>query len=148
MLPLLSSDQIQVLETYVGDDKTLQCEYASFLDWLCSMQEDSVADMVSDLGLEVKDPSKLQHKTLIKMAEKAVKKYELNPDDFPAVFDAKNISSLCYLIRQKVKEERNSASNQTHCEKWTNLIETAVIVLYNSSLFKFLIFYLDRSRFV
>lgn len=123
MLPLLASDQIQVLETYVGEDKTLQMEYAQFLDWLCGMKEDTVEDMVGNLGLAIKDPSKLQHKTIIKMAEKVVKKYELNPDDYPGVFDAKNISSLMYLVRMKCKEERNSALDPTTQEKWNNLIE-------------------------
>jgi hypothetical protein len=78
MLPLISSDQIQVLETY-GDDKNLQFEYAAFLDSLCAMKEDTVAEMVSNLGLSVKDPLKLVHKTITKMAEKVVKKYKLNP---------------------------------------------------------------------
>ena len=90
------------------------------------MKEDTVSEMVSNLGLTVKDPSKLVHKTITKMAEEVVKRYELNPDDFPDVFDAKNIAALCYLIRQKCKEERNSSSTQSYCEKWNNLIETAV----------------------
>ena len=80
------------------------------------MKEDTVSEMVSNLGLTVKDPSKLVHKTITKMAEKVVKRYELNPDDFPDVFDAKNIAALCYLIRQKCKEERNSSSTQSYCE--------------------------------
>ena len=125
MLPLLATDQIQVLETYVGEDKKLQFDYAGFLDSLCAMKEDTVAEMVSQCGLSVKDPSKLLHKTITKMAEKVVKKYELNPDDFPAVFEAKNIGALCYLVRQKCKEERNS-SNESHCDKWNDLIEAAV----------------------
>ena len=117
--------QLQVLETYIGDDKLLQADYAEFLDSLCAMKEDTVAEMVSNQGFNVKDQSKLQHKTLIKMAEKVVKRYELDPDDYPNVFDAKNIAGLCYLVRQKCKEERNS-KNASYCQKWDNLIETAV----------------------
>ena len=45
MFPLLASDQIQVLETYIGNDKKLQYEYAAFLDSLCALKEDTVAQM-------------------------------------------------------------------------------------------------------
>ena len=82
MLPLLASDQIQVLESYVGDDRRLQEEYAQFLNSLCALEEDTVEEMVCGLGMMIKDPSKLRHKTLIKMAEKVVKKYELNPGNY------------------------------------------------------------------
>ena len=110
LLPLIACDQIQVLETYIGDDKKLQHEYALFLETLCALKEDTVAQMVSESGLNVKDPSKLQHKTITKMAEKVVKKYGLNPDDYPDVFDRKNIAGLYYLIRMKCKEERDGTS--------------------------------------
>ena len=42
------------------------------------------------------------------MAEKVVKRYELNPDDYPSVFDGKNIVGLCYLVKMKCKEERKT----------------------------------------
>lgn len=93
MLPLLACDQIQVLETYIGD-RELQEDYTAFLDSLCALKEDTVIERVRNQGLSVKDPSKLQHKTFINMAEKVVKRYELNPDDYPDVFDAKNVARL------------------------------------------------------
>ena len=46
MLPLLACDQIQVLETYIGDDKELQEDYAAFLDSLCAVKEETVFEMV------------------------------------------------------------------------------------------------------
>ena len=46
MLPLLACDQIQVLETYIGDEKELQEDYAAFLDSLCAVKEDTVIGMV------------------------------------------------------------------------------------------------------
>lgn len=46
MLPLLACDQIQLLETYVGDDTYLQKEYASFLSNLCASEEDTVVETV------------------------------------------------------------------------------------------------------
>ena len=108
MLLLLSCDQIEVLETYISVDKELREDYAAFLDSLCALKEDTVVEMVRNEWLSVKDPSKLQHKTLIKMAEKVVKRYELNPDDYPSVFDGKNIVGLCYLVKMKCKEERKT----------------------------------------
>ena len=35
----------------------------------------------SSKGLQVKDASKMQRKTVIKIAEKAVKRYDLNPGE-------------------------------------------------------------------
>ena len=46
MLPLLACDQIQVLETYIGDDKELQEDYAAFLDSICAVKEETVTEMV------------------------------------------------------------------------------------------------------
>ena len=46
MLLLLACDQIQVLETYIGDDKELREGYAAFLDSLCALKEDTVVEMV------------------------------------------------------------------------------------------------------
>jgi hypothetical protein len=89
------------------------------------MKEDTVEQMFSDCGFNVKDPSKLQHKTITKIAEKVVKAYGLNPDDYPDVFNRKNIAGLYYLIRMKCKEERD-ATCQSYCEKWDNLIEAAI----------------------
>lgn len=83
LLPLLATDQIQVVETYVGQDKTLQVEYAQFLDWLCGMKKDTVEQMVSNLGLTIKDPSKLQHKTIIKMAERLSRNMNLIQTTIP-----------------------------------------------------------------
>ena len=33
---------------------------------------------------------------------------------------------MCYLVRQKCKEEHNSSSIQSYCQQWDQLIETAV----------------------
>ena len=125
LLPLLASDQLSVIETYIGNQLSLQKDYARFLNQLCTTKEDTVTEMVRDKGLNVKDPSKLTHKTLIKMTEKVVKRYQLNPEDYPDVFEAKNINGLHYLVRQKCKEERNRTSS-SYCEKWDNLISTSV----------------------
>ena len=46
MLLLLACDQIQVLETYIGDEKELQEDYAAFLDSLCAVKEETVFEMV------------------------------------------------------------------------------------------------------
>lgn len=81
-------DSEYVLRTYVSEDKMLHMEFAQFLDWLLAMHENDVEEMVS-----IKDRSKLQHKN-IRMAAKVVNKYKLNPNDYPAVFDAKKIASL------------------------------------------------------
>ena len=86
---------MQVMDTYIGVDEDLQKEYCKFLDNLCARKEDTVVDEVRNMGLRVKDPSKLQHKTLTKIAEKVVKKHNLNPEDYPNVFNAKNIAGLC-----------------------------------------------------
>ena len=124
MLPLLACDQIQLFESYIGDDVSLHQEYVSFLNNLVGQEEYTFGETVIIQGLMVKDPLKLQHKTLIKMAEKVVKKYNLNLDDYPAIFTAKNVAGLCYLVRQKVKEERSSAAKESYCQKWDQLIET------------------------
>ena len=58
------------------------------------MHKDHVEEMVSNQELCIKDWSKLQHKNIIKIAANVVKKFELNPNDYPAVFDAKKIASL------------------------------------------------------
>ena len=73
MLPLSACDQIQVLETYIGDDETLQQEYALFLVSLCAMK-DSVVDEVRNMALSVKDPSKLQHKNIDKNRRESCEK--------------------------------------------------------------------------
>lgn len=46
MLPLLASDLIQVLETYIGDDEYLQHDYVSFLNNLCGMKESDIQKMI------------------------------------------------------------------------------------------------------
>ncbi|XP_057317369.1 exonuclease mut-7 homolog isoform X2 [Hydractinia symbiolongicarpus] len=125
MLPLLASDLIQVLETYIGDDEYLQRDYVSFLNKLCGMKESDIQKMIVEKDLKVKDSSKLQHKTLTKIAEKAVKRYNLSPNEFPKIFEAKNIASLLYLIRMRMKEENTNGSASV-IMKWDNLIETAV----------------------
>ena len=76
-------------DVYVSEEKMLHMEFAQFLDWLLAMHENDVEEMVS-----IKDRSKLQHKNIIRMAAKVVNKYKLNPNDYPAVFDAKKIASL------------------------------------------------------
>jgi hypothetical protein len=44
------------------------------------------------------------------MHKKVVNKYGLNPDDYPDVFDRKNIAGLYYLIRMKYKEAQDGTS--------------------------------------
>ena len=60
-----------------------------FLNRLNSTKEDTVTEMIRDKGLNVKDPLKLTHKTLIKMMEKVVKIYQLNPVHYSDVFEAR-----------------------------------------------------------
>ena len=38
-LPLLANDQMQVLETYIGDDKVLQKAYVELFHEICKMSE-------------------------------------------------------------------------------------------------------------
>jgi len=124
-LPLIANDQLQVLETYVGEDKELQHQYIDLLNDICKMKENEIEEMLSDLGLKIKDPSKIHHKTIIKIAEKAVKRYNLNPESYPDIFNAKNLASLLYMVKKKLKEEKENPSSST-LVKWDNLIETSV----------------------
>lgn len=124
-LPLLANDQLQHIEKFVGEDVKLQTEYVGFLDNLCSMEPTDIENMVMEQDLVCKDPSKLKYKTIIKIAEKAVKRYALNPDDFPNIFGAKNINSLFYLIKMRLSEAR-SGSSRSKLQKWDDLIESSV----------------------
>lgn len=43
-LPLIANDQLQVLETYIGDDKVLQKAYVELLHEICKMSEEEVKE--------------------------------------------------------------------------------------------------------
>ncbi|XP_012558041.1 exonuclease mut-7 homolog isoform X2 [Hydra vulgaris] len=124
MLPLLAFDQLQILESYINEDKDLQGDYVNMLNNLCAMTDEERHEyLCTEKGLVVKDESKLNQKTLSKIASKAVKRYHLNPDEYPEIFRAKNLAGLKYLIYMKWKE-RNG--DQVALQKWDDMIEAAV----------------------
>ena len=43
-LLLIANDQLQVLETYIGDDKVLQKSYVELLHEICKMSEEEVKE--------------------------------------------------------------------------------------------------------
>ena len=45
-LPLIVNDQLQVIETYVGDDASLQHQYVSFLADICGLKEEDLQNMI------------------------------------------------------------------------------------------------------
>ena len=54
------------------DDTELQEEYLDLLHEMCGMTDEDLEVLRLSLELTVKDESKFQHKTILKIAEKAV----------------------------------------------------------------------------
>eukprot|EP00794_Sanderia_malayensis_P005049 gene5049-5707_t len=120
-LPLFVADKFQVLEMCLENNSNAQKKYAEMLNSLCGMGEGRVIEYIQgELYLKITNRTKLQPKTLQKVSEKVIKKYNLDPAHYPNIFREKNMKSLKHLLFQKYRSPEHESA------KYNSLIEAAV----------------------
>ncbi|XP_046844991.1 exonuclease mut-7 homolog isoform X2 [Xenia sp. Carnegie-2017] len=120
LFPLLILNKVQLVESYIAGCPWQQRAFVSMLDKLCQMSDEQLDELTSDIIPSKPTTNKVTQTSLIKLGERIVKKFSLNPQDFPELFKAKNIKGLSYLLHQRQKDKGSSV------KKWDDLIERCV----------------------
>ncbi|XP_028395062.1 exonuclease mut-7 homolog [Dendronephthya gigantea] len=120
LFPLVILNKVQLAESYIANCPWQQRAFVSMLDKLCVMSDEQLDDLTSEIIPSKPSSNKVTQASLTKLGERIVKKFTLNPEDFPALFKAKNVKGLCYLLHQRQKDKGGSS------KKWDDLIERCV----------------------
>ncbi|CAB3998303.1 exonuclease mut-7 homolog, partial [Paramuricea clavata] len=120
LFPLVILNKVQLAESYIANCPWQQRAFVSMLDKLCVMSDEQLDELTSEIIPAKPSSNKVTQASLTKLGERIVKKFNLNPDDFPELFKAKNVKGLSYLLHQRQKDKGRSS------KKWDDLIERCV----------------------
>ena len=120
LFPLVILNKVQLAESYIAKCPWQQRAFVSMLDKLCVMSDKQLDELTSEIIPAKPSSNKVTQASLTKLGERIVKKFNLNPDDFPELFKAKNVKGLSYLLHQRQKDKGRSS------KKWDDLIERCV----------------------
>ncbi|CAH1786913.1 unnamed protein product [Owenia fusiformis] len=116
VIPLLLTDKVNLIESYVYRNKAAQIKIVQLLDRLCDKSVD-IGHIVREHKLEDVRMEKLQHKVLSKLAIRLSKIYNIPVDLCPNINRARTLSGIRYLMYKKYIEKTLNDDN------WSELLE-------------------------
>ena len=126
--PLIGTDQINLIEAYIGSDRNLQIQFIMLLDKLCSPNTDylKLYSYFQSSGFTKSDVTnnKLSEHQIKRLAGRLIKTYELDASLFVHFTTAKVSSFTTSLLYQYYFVKENS--RQIHTKNWIDLLTASV----------------------
>ena len=126
--PLIGTDQINLIQSYIGSDKDLQIQFIMLLDKLCSPQTDyfRLHSYYQSSGFATTSisTSKLSEHQIKRLAGRLINTYELDASLFVHFTTAKVSSFTSSLLHQYYVMKGND--KQIHEKNWIDLLTASV----------------------
>uniref|UniRef100_A0A2C9JMJ3 3'-5' exonuclease domain-containing protein n=1 Tax=Biomphalaria glabrata TaxID=6526 RepID=A0A2C9JMJ3_BIOGL len=119
LVPLLLTDKVNVIESYVMGNPEQQALILSLLDYLCARTTD-VISFVQSTGIMSVKGEKLSKKVLSKFAMKLMKLYDIPPEACPNISENRAMGAIRYLLYKRYIEK------SIGYDGWDDMVESAV----------------------
>ncbi|XP_035829392.1 exonuclease mut-7 homolog [Aplysia californica] len=119
LMPLLFSDKVNIIESYVSGNPEQQRAVLSLLDYLCARSTD-ILSYAQSAGMKNIKGEKLSKKVLSKFAMRLIKLFDIPPETCPNITENRAMGAVRYLL-YKYYIEKSMAHNS-----WEDMLESAV----------------------
>ncbi|CAL1536700.1 unnamed protein product [Lymnaea stagnalis] len=119
LLPLLLTDKVNVIESYITGHPDQQALILTILDHLCSRNTD-VISFAQSTGIKSIKGEKLSKKVLSKFAMRLMKLYDIPPEACPNISENRAMGAIRYLLYKRYIEK------SIGYEGWDDMVESAV----------------------
>ena len=128
LMPLIGTDQINLIEAYIASDRNLQIQFIMLLDKLCSPNTDylKLYSYFQSSGFTKSDVTnnKLSEHQIKRLAGRLIKTYELDASQFVHFTTAKVSSFTSSLMYQYYYAKEDA--RQIHAKNWIDLLTASV----------------------
>lgn len=119
IIPLLLSDKVNMLESYVASSQVQQVALLSLLDHLCARNTDILSFAQNSNVKNIKG-QKLSKKILSKFAVRLMKLHSIPPETCPNITENRAMGAIRYLLFKRYVEKSLGAGG------WDDMVESAV----------------------